>query len=81
MLTLLRLDNGAIRELDPAIGQVRVIMMVLVDGKRAGGFRAEQCLVLRVNGNTTWCPATTDMAIQADNLIGGCHDQMQVVRN
>ncbi len=75
------IGDGAVRMTDPAVGQVGMVVAVFVHGERRSGTRAEQFLVGRVLRHMAGRPGTTNMAVQANDVIGGGHDHVQVVRN
>ena len=56
-----------------------MVVMVFVD--RQPGCRAmpEQALVLGIGRDCTGCSLAADMTIQADDLVSGCHDDVQIM--
>tara|TARA_B100000676_G_scaffold284646_1_gene312534 strand:+ start:3370 stop:3594 length:225 start_codon:yes stop_codon:yes gene_type:complete len=58
-----------------------VVVIVGVDGQRMAKLGSEQGEVLRVLGHRLWLTCAANVVVQAQHLICGCHDQMQIVRN
>ena len=56
-----------------------VVVMVVVAGECRGRARAEEGEIARIVAHRLGRAAAADMAVEADDAVGGGHDQMQVV--
>src|SRR5690606_23927499 len=75
------IGHGTICVQHAPVRQMRVIVVMLVDGERPDGPAAEQPHIFGACRHVARGAAATDMAIEADDAVGRRHDQMQVVRN
>ncbi len=55
--------------------------MMFVERQRRGGTRTEQSLVLFARSHRRRRPGAADMAIEAYDEVGRCHDDVEIVRN
>src|SRR5690606_26074163 len=59
--------------------QVMGMVVVVVIDRHAAGILAEQLDEGRVVADLFRMPRATHMAVEADDLVGGAHDQVQIV--
>jgi hypothetical protein len=62
-----------------AAGVVIMVMMMVIYGQGAHYLFAEQLDIAGIVGHGFRVPGTTDMMIEADNLVRVSHDQMQIM--
>lgn len=70
-----------IRMLDPAIGQMGMIVMVAIDSERLGCGAAEQPHIFRALAHRLRRATAADMTVQAYDGVGFGHHHMQVMRD
>lgn len=81
VLGVAMIGHRTIRVLHPAIGQMGMIVMVAIDGKRLGCRAAEQPHIFRALAHRLWRAPAADMAVQAYDGVGFRHHHMQVMRD
>lgn len=81
VIMLAIVGDGAIRQTNPTIGKMRVIVVVAIDGKRFRGARAEETEVFRACQHLCRRTATADMAIEAHDRVGFGHHHVQIMGN
>jgi hypothetical protein len=65
----------------PAVGQMRVVVAVSVDGQRLGRPRPEQAQIFGIGNDGFGRAAAADMAVEAQHGVGVGHDDVEVVRD
>jgi len=73
--------DAAIGMQNAAVGQMGMVVVVAVDGKRLGRPAAEQFQIFRALADHLRRAAAADVAVEADHRIGLGHHHMQVVRD
>ena len=81
ILGVAMIGHRTIRMLHPAIGQMGMIVMVAIDGKRLGCGAAEQPHIFRALAHRLRRAPAADMAVQAYDGVGFGHHHMQVMRD
>jgi hypothetical protein len=81
VLGVAMLGDAAVPMLHASVGQMRVIMVMLVDRERGRCAGAEESLVLGARGYGRRCARATDMTVEADHPVCGRHDDMQIMGN
>src|SRR5690606_37804128 len=81
VIMLAIVGNGAIRQTNPTVGKMRVVLVVAIDGKRFCGARTEEAEVFRARQNLSRRTATADMAIEAHDRVGFGHHHVQIMGN
>ena len=83
-MTVLRVTivgDRSIRMLDPPVRQMGMVVMVPVDRQRTRRARSKKLRIFRTAGHGLRRAGTTDMAIQAHNLVRGGHYNVEIVRH
>src|SRR5882724_4634682 len=81
VLGMTMFGNGTVGMLHAAVRQMRVIMMVAIDGKRSGCAASKQPHIFRALADRLWRAPTADMPVEADDGVGRSHHDVKIVRD
>jgi TRAP-type uncharacterized transport system fused permease subunit len=73
--------HAAISMLHATVRQMRMVVIMTVDGERLGRLGAEEAHIFRALADGGRRSTAADMAVEADDRVCFCHDHMQVMRN
>ena len=76
VIAMAMIRHGTIAVQHAPVRQMRVIMMMLIDGERANGATAEQAHIFRACRHIARGSAATDMTVETDDPVGRRHDEM-----